>query len=121
MVKDNNLVNYKWNDDVLDECFGILLKHNKKPSNGWYKRIAEFAKCQLDESTWATRINTILTHGTGVKLEYLTTIYGDKKGLRRWNKYVSKQAETNTLQYKAKNTGGHKNNSTNTTNRELRL
>ncbi len=42
---------------------------------------------------------------TSVTLENMIAAYGDDEGIRRWNHYREKQAETNTFEYKAKTHG----------------
>ncbi len=49
--------NYNWDDAVLKECFSILLENQKKPSNGWFKRLSEFGNITVGLNFFASSIS----------------------------------------------------------------
>lgn len=50
-------------------------------------------------------ISKILSKSLAFTLEVARERYGDEEGLKRWNEYCSKQAESNTFEYKNKKYG----------------
>jgi hypothetical protein len=104
-VRDFGLENAIWDDDILLSCMELLINAGKQPKNGWYKRIASFKKYNLDPNTWCDRISKIFTFKRGVSEEILKTTYGEIEGNLRWNSYKSKQAHSNSLDYKREKHG----------------
>lgn len=51
------------------------------------------------------RFNDIRDKGKGVTKEKRILLFGEKYGMKSWNEYCSKQAETNTLEYKQEKYG----------------
>lgn len=103
------LENTTWDDEILLSCMELLINEGKKPNNGWYKRIGSFEYYKLDPSTWINRISKILTFKRGVSEVILKTTYGDVEGQLRWDSYKSKQARSNSLDYKREKHGWDQN------------
>lgn len=109
IIPDVDLVDYR--DDIMS-VMKILLDNNKRPQNGWYKRIANFILYDVPLDTWCERVNAIIETskafpqgGMPMTLESQKLLYGDNEGQKRWEKYRSKQSETNTFKYKKEQYG----------------
>ena len=63
---------------------------------------------ELDLKFWLRRIRKSKQLGQGVTIKKLVIRYGKEEGLKKWKNYCSRQAETNTFEYKSKKYGWSK-------------
>ncbi len=104
----------KYNLDILNnqllKCFLYdqfeKLKNNKTPNvEHSIKMIKKLQEYKHSQYSIFERYKKLYNISHGVNKEKLLLRYGEEEGLKRWNHYCSKQAETNTFAYKHKKYG----------------
>jgi len=102
---------FDWSADKqhVCTCFDLLVANQKNPANGWYKRIANFAKHAVPAESWVSRIEQIMAMSKNSRFNNtesnFTILYGDVFGKIKWEEYCSKQAISNSYIYKKEKHG----------------
>lgn len=93
--------------EVFKKLKSLATIHKQKtgymPQHGLLLRLSVFRKdVSENQDTYDSFIKRYRKFGQSLTKERFVFTYGETEGLERWNHYCSKQAETNTFEYKQK-------------------